>query len=205
MCITIVLNCSNLNLLFPVCLCASAHITPQSSKEISSCINSFQAFSWSVEDSGAIKSGLYVAQHLLLLLYQSIIQPIHSYSCTCFFNILPVINGAKLTRMTNTAARIIYLPTPNIEDLNMKAPVATSIAQDIKHPLNHHLTLQLQRRYRALRWRRAGFGKSLVPAAIVTLNNRLHWTGLRVECCLSLYVVTVCCCCLMCTVLWKLN
>lgn len=43
----------------------------------------------------------------------------------------------------NTTTRIIGLPNPNLTDPNNKATahIATSIAPDITHPLNHHLTL----------------------------------------------------------------
>ncbi len=119
--------------------------------------------------------GLYVAPHLLLLLYQSIIQSILMYCSTCFFNMLSVKNKAKLTRITTTAHKIIGLPTPNLTDLNNRATtlLAISIEQDITHPLNTHLIpLPSGRRHRALRCKRARFGKSLIPVAITTLNER---------------------------------
>ncbi|KAI9513962.1 hypothetical protein NQZ68_038022 [Dissostichus eleginoides] len=43
-----------------------------------------------------------------------IIQPILMYCSACFFNMLTVTNQTKLTRIANTAARIIGLPTPNL-------------------------------------------------------------------------------------------
>ena len=119
--------------------------------------------------------GLYVAPHLLLLLYQSIVQPILLYCSTCFFTMLSVTNQVKLTRITNTAAKIIGLPTPNLTDLNNKSisRIAYSIAQDPTHPLNKYFTLLPSgRRYRTLKFNRARFKKSLVPAAIEVLNNR---------------------------------
>jgi len=119
--------------------------------------------------------GLYVAPHLLLLLYQSIIQPILLYCSICFFHMLTVTNRVKLTRITHTAAKTIGLPTPNLTELNNKAiaRIATSIEQDITNPLNLHLIpLPSGRRYRTMRCRRARLGRSLVPAAIACLNNR---------------------------------
>ncbi len=86
--------------------------------------------------------GLYVALHLLLLLYQSIVQPIMLYCSTCFVNMLSVTNWVKLTCITNTVAKTIDLPTPNLSELDCKAftCIATTIAQDIKHPLNCQFT-----------------------------------------------------------------
>lgn len=68
--------------------------------------------------------GLYVDPHLLLLLYQIIL-----YSSTCSFNMLSVTNRTELTRISNMAAKIIGLPTPNLAELNSKdiARIATSI------------------------------------------------------------------------------
>ena len=119
--------------------------------------------------------GLYVAPHLLLLLYQSIIQPILLYCSTCFFTMLSVTNLAKLTRITKTAAKIIGLPTPNLTELNNRSitRIANSIAQDTSHPLNKYINLLPSgRRYRTLKFNRARFRKSLVPAAIEVLNSR---------------------------------
>lgn len=119
--------------------------------------------------------GLYVAPHFLLLLYQSIIQPILLYCSTCFFTMLSVTNRAKLTRITNTAAKIIGLPTPNLTELNEKSinRLANSIVQDTTHPLHKYITpLPSGRRYRTLKFRRARLGKSLIPAAIAALNSR---------------------------------
>ena len=119
--------------------------------------------------------GLHVAPHLLLLLYQSIIQPILLYCSTCFYTMLSVTNRAKLTRITNTAAKIIGLPTPNLTELNNRSitRLANTIVQDITHPLNQYIIpLPSGRRYRTTRFRRARFGKSLIPAAIAALNSR---------------------------------
>ena len=119
--------------------------------------------------------GLYVAPHLLLLLYQSIVQPILLYCSICFFNMLTVKNRVKLTRVTNIAAKLIGLPTPTLSELNVKAisRIASTIAQDNTHPLNCHFTIMPSgRRYRSLLCRRARYGKSLVPAAIAALNKR---------------------------------
>ena len=119
--------------------------------------------------------GLYVAPHLLLLLYQSIIQPTLLYCSTCFFNMLSVTNRAKLTRITNTAAKIIGLPTPYLTELNSKSVthLTNTIAQDITHPLNQYIIpLPSGRRYRTIKFRRTRLGKSLIPAAIAALNSR---------------------------------
>lgn len=92
--------------------------------------------------------------HLLLFLYQSIIQPIFLFCSTCFFNMLSDTNRAKITRVTITAAEVIGLPTPNLSELNNMAIacIAFKIEQDPSHPLYHHLTpLPLGRRYRTLK------------------------------------------------------
>ncbi len=146
--------------------------------------------------------GLYVAPHLLLLLYQSIIQPILLYCSTCFFNILSVTNQAKLTRITNTAAKIIGLPTPNLTELNNRSitRLANTIAQDITHPLHQYIIpLPSGRRYRTIKFRRACLGKSLIPTAIAALNSRPRWSVcllLHCRCHRSpLLCLAICCCC----------
>ena len=88
---------------------------------------------------------------------------------------LSVTNRAKLTRITNTAAKIIGLPTPNLIELNNKSitRLANTIAQDITHPLNQYIIpLPSGRRYRTIKFRRVRLGKSLIPAAIAALNSR---------------------------------
>lgn len=119
--------------------------------------------------------GLHVAPHLLLLLYKSIIQPILLYCSTCFFNIITVKNRSKLTSISRKASKIIGLPTPILTDMNSKAIVhiASTIEQDINHPLNHHLIpLPSGLRYRTLCCRRARLARSLIPSTIETLNTR---------------------------------
>ena len=89
--------------------------------------------------------GLYVAPHLLLLLYQSIIQPILLYCSTCFFTMLSVTNRAKLTCITNTAAKIIGLPTPNLTELNKKSIKLNSTRHHSSTaPIHHPVTLRAQ-------------------------------------------------------------
>ena len=98
--------------------------------------------------------GLHVAPHLLLLLYISIVQPILLYCSTCFFNMLTVKKRNKLTQITNTATKIIGLPTPNLQELNTKAitRIAHAISLEITHPLNHYfLLLPSGRRFRSIR------------------------------------------------------
>ena len=76
--------------------------------------------------------GLYFAHHLLLLLNQSIIQPILLlYSFTWFFDMSSFTNSAKLTHMTSTAFRIIGLPTPNLTEQNK------AIACDLNNTRHH--------------------------------------------------------------------
>ncbi len=101
---------------------------------------------------------LYVAPHLPLSLYQSVIQPISLCCSTCLYNMFSVKNWTKLTHITCTATRIIGLPTPNLTELNNRAitRIALSIEQDSKHPLDEHLALLPSgRRYKTLRCRRA--------------------------------------------------
>lgn len=86
--------------------------------------------------------GPYVAPpRLLLLLYKSMIQSILLYCSACFYDRLSVRNKAELTCITARAAKIIRLPTPNLTDLKNQAItfIATSIGQDVTHPLNIHL------------------------------------------------------------------
>lgn len=87
---------------------------------------------------------------------------------TCFFSMHSVTNWAKLTQITNTAAKVIGL-SPTRLNYKAIARIADTIAQDITHPLNHHFTvLPSERRYRSLRCSGARFSKSLVPAAIAS-------------------------------------
>lgn len=119
-------------------------------------------------------SSLYIAPHLLLLLYTSIIQPILLYCSTSFYTMLSVTNKNKLNKITHIASKIIHSPTPNISELNDRAiaRLARTIITDPEHPLNFHFTLLPSgRRYRTLTWRRARFKKSFVPSAISILNR----------------------------------
>ena len=73
------------------------------------------------------------------------------------------------------AAKIIVLPTPNLSELNNKSitRLANTIAQDITHPLNQYITpLPLGRRYRTIKFRRAGQDLS-----------RPHWSVCPLLCC----------------------
>ena len=73
------------------------------------------------------------------------------------------------------AAKIIVLPTPNLSELNNKSitRLANTIAQDIPHPLNQYITpLPLGRRYRTIKFRRAGQDLS-----------RPHWSVCPLLCC----------------------
>ena len=56
---------------------------------------------------------------------------------------LYITNWAKLTHITNTAARIIGLTIPKLTELKYIAIacIVTSITQDITHLQNYHLTL----------------------------------------------------------------
>lgn len=61
--------------------------------------------------------------------------------------------------------------------------LALIIANGTDHPLNSHFTLLPSgHRDRTLKWRRAGFGRSLVPSAIAALNKLPHW-----HCCRNPY------------------
>ncbi len=150
--------------------------------------------------------GLNVAPWLLLLLYQSIILPILLYCSSCFYNMLSVKNRSKLTKVSNIAAKVIGLSTPNLTELNNRAitRIAISIEQDSTHPLNEYLDpLPSGRRYRAMRCRRARFGRSLIPSAITYLNNRHRWGYLN---CIFLNIIVLCLLCCVCqisAVLWK--
>ncbi len=55
-------------------------------------------------------TGLYVATHLLLLLYQSVIQSILLYCSTCFYNMLSVRNKAKLKHIITTNHKNYWTP-----------------------------------------------------------------------------------------------
>ena len=83
------------------------------------------------KDRQSVIRKLYVVSHHLLLLYQSISQPILLNCSICFWNMLSVKNRTKLTRITNMVAKIIGLPTPNLSELNNKAiaRIATTITQ----------------------------------------------------------------------------
>lgn len=98
-------------------------------------------------------------------------------SSTCY---LFKKNRAKLSGITNKAARIIGLPTPKPTELKNRpiTHIAILIEQDTAHPLNIHLTpLPSRWRCRALRCRQVHFGRSLFPAAIAVVNKRPHWSG----------------------------
>lgn len=74
-----------------------------------------------------------------------------------------------------------------------------SVAQVTTHQLSHQLTLLSSGcRCRALRCRRARFVKSLITAAITTINNRLCWNSIvytaYIECTLYIESLLYVCC-----------
>ena len=89
----------------------------------------------SQHDETVKPTGQEKLQRLLKATNHRIIQPILLYCSSCFFNMLSVKNWAKLTHITNTAAKIIGHPTTNLTELNNTAPtcIATSTEQDITH------------------------------------------------------------------------
>ncbi|KAJ0012409.1 hypothetical protein NQD34_016743 [Periophthalmus magnuspinnatus] len=118
--------------------------------------------------------GLHVSPHLLLILYTSIIQPVLLYCSPCFLTMLTVKNRNSFTKITHLASKIIGLPTPSLSQLNSKAitRIAQTITQDHTHPLHRYFTLLPSgRRYRTLRCNKARFKNSLIPTAIINLNN----------------------------------
>lgn len=73
--------------------------------------------------------------------------------------------------------------------------ISTSIAYDITHPLNHHLSLTpLGHRYRALRYRKAHFGKNLIS---------FSHSCFKQTCTVVYHFMQLYCCRLIRTVLWK--
>ena len=89
----------------------------------------------SQHDETVKPTGQEKLQRLLEATNHRIIQPILLYCSSCFFNMLSVKNWAKLTHITNIAAKIIGHPTTNLTELNNTAPtcIATSTEQDITH------------------------------------------------------------------------
>lgn len=155
-------------------------LTVLNSSEWNWAIDFISTSSWHAERSNRRLSaicklkGLNVLLHLLLILYQSIIQLILLSCSTCFFCLFGFFYGiltdrAKLT--TNTAASLNDLPTLIFTELHNKAIacIETSTAKDTAHPLNYYFTpLVSRQRYRALRCRRAPFGKSLIPTLLAS-------------------------------------
>ncbi len=138
-------------------------------------------------------NNMYVCNNciVLLLLYQSIIRKILFYCSSWFYNMLSVKNQTKLSKVSNIAAKVKGLSTPNLTELNNRAItcIAISIEHDSTHPLNEYIApLPSGRRYRAMRCRSAHFGRSLIPSAITYLNNRHRSSYLNCVC------VCVCVC-----------
>ena len=104
---------------------------------------------------------------LRLLLYRSIIESVLTYCSICYYPLLSVVNRNKLLKVSNTAAKIIGLPTPSLSQLCEAATLrkARALAADTDHPLNEHFcVLPSGRRYRCIKCRKARFGKSFVPS-----------------------------------------
>ncbi len=114
---------------------------------------------------------LSVRPHLLLL-YQSIIEPVLTYGAICFvFYMLTVL---KLLKIPNLVSRIIGIPTPKLSDCVTSATIrkAHIILNDPDHPLHlYFILLPSGRRYRLHMCRRTVFIKSFVPTAIRALNT----------------------------------
>ncbi len=110
----------------------------------------------------------------LLLIYQSIIEPVLMYGAVCFFHMLTVVNRNKLLNIPNLASRIICIPTPKLSDCITSATIrkAHIIQNDTDPPLHRYLIiLPSGRRYRLPMCRRTNFSKSFVPTAIRALNT----------------------------------
>ena len=110
---------------------------------------------------------------LLLLLYRSIIESVLTYCNICYFPLLSVANRNKLLKVSNTAAKIIGLPTPSLSQLCEVATLrkARALADETDHPLSEYFCLLPSgRRYRCMKCSKARFNKSFVPAAIRALN-----------------------------------
>lgn len=111
----------------------------------------------------------YVTLHLLSKrMYQSIIQSILLYCSTCFCSMLSVKIWSGIT---NNTARIIAVPKPNLRAEQCGHYTHCNFSrtgQNTSTPTSPHCKTS---RYRALRFRRAHFGKKPDPSSIIDLNN----------------------------------
>ena len=114
-----------------------------------------------------------VSQGILEMVYRSLIESILAFNIVTWFGVLTVRNKASLSRIVNTASKVIGCSKIPLSDVYAKAikRKASQIIADSAHPL-HPLIRRLPsgRRFRIPLARKNSYKKSFIPSAIVVLN-----------------------------------
>ena len=114
-----------------------------------------------------------VSEHVLQLVYRSLVESVLSFNSVSWFGHLTVKNKTKLARVVNQASKIVGTKQPQLCDIHQKAlsRKATQILHDKTHPLNHCFRyLRSGRRLEVPFARKNIYKKSFIPSAVSVLN-----------------------------------
>ena len=113
--------------------------------------------------------------HYFFCLYRSIIEPLITYYCICYYPALSVKNRNRLLKISHVSAKIIGLPTPMLSEIIDHAILkkARAVATGSDHPLSTFFhVLPSRRRYRCIKCKTSRYSRSFVPVAIIMLNAK---------------------------------
>ena len=115
-----------------------------------------------------------VSNKVLQTVYKSLVQSILTFNVSVWYNILNQKDKVMLSRIVNTASKIVGIPQAPLNELHCVSVLrkASKIVNDPSHPLFPSFeVLPSGRRFRAPRWRKVLFKRSFVPSAVSILNS----------------------------------
>ena len=115
-----------------------------------------------------------VANKVLQTVYKSLVQSILTFNISVYYNILNQKDKVMLSRIINTASKIVGIPQAPLSELHRASVFrkASKIVNDPSHPLFPSFELLPSgRRFRAPRWKKVLFKRSFVPSAVSVLNS----------------------------------
>lgn len=114
-----------------------------------------------------------VSQHILEMAYRGLVESILQFNITAWYGNLNVKDKNKLSKIVNTAGKVIGKSQRQLGDVFDKAVLrkARQISTDTLHPLNSEFELLPSgRRFRVPRASRNIYKRSFIPHAIQELN-----------------------------------
>ena len=115
-----------------------------------------------------------VNEGVLKKVYTSLIESVLTFNISAWFNHLTVKNKSKLTRVVNTASRLIGSKQKSLSELYQLSVYrkAVQIFHDETHPLNSCFQkLPSGRRLKMPLARKCVFKRSFIPSAVSILNQ----------------------------------